>query len=153
MILKRIISHKSYFALNMMPIIDIVLLLIIFFVFVCRYIAAENFIIAVPDEATNALVDVVDNSNFITVSVWFDEFDRRYFCAVGSDIVDINDATAANEITALINDSVDRIGEDAIVNVRMEKGIIFSDYSSVIAAISNSRAEDLYIAAFDKQKD
>ena len=153
MILKRLISHKSYFVLNMMPIIDIVLLLIIFFVFVCRYIAAENFIIAVPDEATNALVEVIDNSNFITVSVWFDEFDRRYFCAVGADIVDITGSADITEITALINNSVDRIGENAVVNVRMDKSIMFRDYSSVIAAISNSRAEDLYIAAFDKQKD
>ncbi len=34
---------------NMTPIIDIVFLLIIFFLVVCQFIEAENFPVAVPD--------------------------------------------------------------------------------------------------------
>ena len=51
MLLKKVIHFKSYLTFNMTPVIDIVFLLIIFFVFTFRYITAENFTIIVPDEA------------------------------------------------------------------------------------------------------
>ncbi len=153
MLLKRIREHKSYFTLNMMPIIDIVMLLIIFFVFVCRYIAAENFAIRVPDEATNALAETDETAKFITVSVWFDEFDIRYFCAVGAEVFDITGGVDITEITAAINASAVRAGDEAVVNIRMDKDMVFRQYSDIITAISNSTAEDLHIAAFDRIKD
>ena len=42
-------SREESGSFNMTPIIDIVFLLIIFFLVVCQFIEAENFPVAVPD--------------------------------------------------------------------------------------------------------
>jgi biopolymer transport protein ExbD len=153
MLLKRIREQKAYFAFNMMPIIDIVLLLIIFFIFVCRYIAAENFVILVPDEATNAISDVTENPGLVTVSVWFDHDEDLLYCAVGTEIVDVTEGVDMTRVISLINGRIAEKGENAIVSLRMNKDLVFAQYSDIIKAISNSNATDISIAAFEDQKD
>ncbi|MFI4910730.1 MAG: biopolymer transporter ExbD [Sedimentisphaeraceae bacterium JB056] len=153
MLLKRLREHKGYFTFNMMPIIDIVLLLIIFFMFVCRYIAAENFAIRVPDEATNAITDATETPGFVTVSVWFDEDEDLLYCAVGVEVMDITDGVDITAIVELINSNITDDVENAIVNLRMNQELVFSQYADVIKAISNSNATDLSIAAFEDVKD
>ncbi len=150
--LTRVREHKSYLVFNMMPIIDIVLLLIIFFMFVCRYIAAENFAVRVPDEATNALNET-ESSDFVTVSVWFDDFEDRLYCAIGAESVDITEGADVMDLASKINTRAADVGEDAVVNLRMNEELVFQQYEDVIKAISISNAKDLSIAAFEKKKE
>jgi biopolymer transport protein ExbD len=152
MLLKRIREHKGYFTFNMMPIIDIVMLLIIFFMFVCRYIEAENFAILVPDEATNAITDEQD-PGFITVSVWLDDYEDLFYCAVGAEVIDITDGVDITSVMSLINGRIDEDNENTIVNLRMNRDIRFNRYSDIIKAISASNATDIAIAALDDSKD
>jgi len=54
---------------NMTPIIDIVFLLIIFFLVVCQFIEAENFPVAVPDGCEFAQSDPEPGAQVTTVTV------------------------------------------------------------------------------------
>lgn len=152
MILKRLLQTKSYIAFNMMPIIDIILLLIIFFIFTVRYIAAENFTIEVPEDVPNALSDEDAGSNFITLSVWYDDFERMRFCAVGADVVDITEGINTGRLVELINSYAENIEGNAVVNLRMQKSMEFAQYSGIIQAISLSNATDISIAAFEQEQ-
>ncbi len=153
MLLKRVIHFKSYLTFNMMPIIDIVLLLIIFFMFVCRYIAAENFDISVPDEATYALTDETEMPNLITLSVWYDDYEEQLLCAVGSDIIDITDGIDTARLVELINQYCEKLETgSAVINLRMNKDMVFKDYSGIITAVSLSNVKELSIAAMEEKQ-
>ena len=56
-------------SFNMTPIIDIVFLLIIFFLVVCQFIEAENFPVTVPDDCEFAQSDSEPGGQVTTVTV------------------------------------------------------------------------------------
>ncbi len=148
MLLKKVIHFKSYLSFSMTPVIDIVFLLIIFFVFTFRYIAAENFAITVPDEATHALTDIAQRTDSITLSVWYDDDLEQLLCAVGADIVDITDGVDTARVVGLINQYCQSLQTDsAVINLRMNKDMVFKDYSALINAVSLSDVKELSIAA------
>jgi len=69
-------------AFNMTPIIDIVFLLIIFFLVVCQFIEAENFPVAVPDDCEFAQSDSEPGAQVTTVTVMKTGAERSAF-AIG----------------------------------------------------------------------
>jgi len=77
-------------AFNITPIIDIVFLLMIFFMVVARFIEAENFDVEVPDNCEFAERDEQQRGQITTVTVIkTDEADSKF--AVGSEIVAASD--------------------------------------------------------------
>jgi biopolymer transport protein ExbD len=153
MLLKKLISFKGYLTFNITPVIDIVFLLIIFFIFAFRYITAENFAIIVPDEASNAIIDVQQRASFITLSVWYDDDNEQFFCAVGSDVVDVTDKFDTTAIVALINQYCEKLNtKKAVVNLRINRDMVFKNYSDVLNAVSLSNVTELSIAALEDQQ-
>jgi len=77
---------NSVQSFNMTPIIDIVFLLIIFFLVVCQFIEAENFPVTVPDNCQFAQSEPDPGAQLTTVTVMKTTEDEVDF-AVGSEKV------------------------------------------------------------------
>ena len=137
---------------NMTPIIDIVFLLIIFFMIVCSFIVAENFDVTVPDQISSAQPADVDGPQTTTVTVMFDETGQIAF-AVGSEMIT---ASSISNIPLAIAVAIDRQLETVsepkrIVSLRIDKNIPYSHSQYALAGISQSSATDIMLAV-TKQK-
>ena len=57
-------------SFNMTPMIDVVFLLIVFFMLICQFISQDNERLAVPDNCSTAIDDPVNMENEIVIQVW-----------------------------------------------------------------------------------
>lgn len=138
---------------NMTPIIDVVFLLIIFFMLVCQFIVAENFEVSVPDQIATA-ADGDDAAELTTtVTVMFTEDDSVAY-AVGSEVID---AESGADLPAAIAEAIDvqlknlPIGS-RVVSLRIDKDICYRDSQYAIAGISRSTATDIKLAALKERQ-
>jgi biopolymer transport protein ExbD len=137
---------------DMTPIIDIVFLLIIFFLLVCQFIVAENFEVTVPDDISSAQPAPAADQQITTVTVMPADTGRPVY-AVGSEIIatgsaeDISYAIAGEIDTQLQHLPYER----RVVCLRIDKDICFGDSQYALAGISQSSATDMKLAV-TKQK-
>jgi biopolymer transport protein ExbD len=149
----KITDRKTHIGpFNMTPIIDIVFLLIIFFMLVCQFIVAENFQVAVPDNISSAQPPESAGDKTTTVTVMFDENSVPTY-AVGSRIIS---ASTGPEITAAIAAAVDTHMQNLpidkrVVSLRTDKKIPFGNAKYALAGIGQSSATDIKWAV-NKQK-
>jgi biopolymer transport protein ExbD len=133
-------------SFNMTPVIDIVFLLIIFFMIVCQFIAAENFQVTVPDDiSAGQQSDELDDKT-TTVTVMLSDDGVSY--AVGSEVIVFSDGEIIAEVIAaaidrqLTNLPIDR----RVVALRVDKQVVFKDSQHAIAGISGSSATDIKLS-------
>ena len=138
---------------NMTPVIDIVFLLIIFFMLVCQFIVAENFEVAVPDGITTAAPDDADDDQITTVTVMFDE-NRGVGYAVGAEQIETtNSADISSAIAARINKQLQNLPPNRrVVCLRVDKDICFADSQSAIVGVSQSTATDMKLAVVNHKQ-
>ncbi len=55
---------------NMTPMIDVVFLLIVFFMLICQFISQDEELVSVPDDCETAVIDKVSKENEIEILVW-----------------------------------------------------------------------------------
>jgi len=129
---------------DMTPIIDVVFLLIIFFMLVCQFIAAENFEVAVPDKITAAMPSQTDADQLTTVTVMQDENGAVAY-AVGPDVLPAVDGeTMVLAIAASIDRKLANLPrEKRVVSLRCDKDITFKHAKYALAGISQSSATDI----------
>ena len=139
-------------SFNMTPIIDIVFLLIIFFLVVCKFIEAENFPVNVPDNCNYAQSATESQSGLTTVTV-MKTGDEEVGFAVGSQRVTASSRLAlVEELADLIDVRLkDSPAGRKIVTLRIDKDIYFSQAQYALAAIAASSATDVQLATM-KQK-
>ena len=134
----------------MTAVIDIVFLLIIFFLVVSKFIDTEDFPVTVPDGCEFALDDKSDLQTAALTVVGTDE--RRATFAVGSkEITPQNDA----ELPAIVERLVELIDmrlanlpqNSRIVTLRIDKDIPYSHAQYALAAVARSTATDIRLAA------
>ncbi|HEG42636.1 MAG TPA: hypothetical protein ENH94_01155 [Phycisphaerales bacterium] len=144
-----IIKEKTASAsFDMTPIIDIVFLLIIFFMLVCQFIAAENFQVTVPDQIDAANPHEADIDQLTTVTV-IARGEQAAAFAVGPDIIGTPET---ENITDLLTAAIDTRMETTnpnrrIINLRIDKSIPYSTTRIALEAISESSATDIKLAA------
>jgi len=137
---------------NITPVIDIVFLLVIFFMIVCQFIVAENFMVRVPDDISSGLRSEDHDAKITTVTVMgVDDGGVSY--AVGSEIVA---HSGSEHISESISEAIDRqfvhIPEDMrVVGLRVDKEIVFKDSQYAIAGISESSATDIKLSVIRKK--
>ncbi len=138
-------------SFNMTPIIDIVFLLIIFFLVVCRFIEAENFPVEVPDNCDLAQSATGPQTGLTTVTIM--KTDDGAGFAVGSKKVTASCHTGlVKQITQLIDARLQNLPDRRrIVTLRIDKDIYFADAQYALAAIAASTATDVKLATL-KQK-
>ncbi len=138
---------------NMTPMIDVVFLLIIFFMLVCQFIIAENFEVVVPDKIDNSLIKDSSTEKSSTVTAMLND-DGSVLYAVGSAKLADNDQDIATTLEDMINKNIEGLAKDGgkkIVNLRISDQMKFSDYKYVLIAVSKSNAQDMQLAVFKDQ--
>ncbi len=134
-------------SLNMTPIIDIVFLLIIFFLVVCQFIEAENFPVTVPDGCEFAQSDSEPGAQVTTVTVMKTDKGKITF-AVGPEKIPASGYTSIVERLAELIDVRLRglPPERRVVTLRIDKGICFGEAQYALAAVAQSSATDIQLA-------
>ena len=149
----RIFDHQTGISrFNMTPIIDIVFLLIIFFLLVCQFIVAENFEVTVPDDISLAQPAPTADQQITTVTVMSTGTARCVY-AVGSEIITApSESSISYAIAAEIDTQLQHLPrEGRVVCLRIDKDICFRDSQYAHAGISQSTATDMKQAG-TKQK-
>ncbi|AQQ70194.1 protein TolR [Limihaloglobus sulfuriphilus] len=145
---------QPFAAINLTPMIDVVFLLIIFFMVVCQFIQSENFEISVPENIDKARTPADIDDQVVTVSVQAMPGGRAVY-AVGSEVISPQD-----DIFRLIESMTDSLNQSfdtetpgkRIVNMRMSKDLTFAEYKAALAAVASSKAGDIQLAVLKDQK-
>jgi biopolymer transport protein ExbD len=141
-------------GLNMTPVIDIVFLLIVFFLVVCRFIEAENFPVSVPDDCQFARSDPEARAEAATVTVMKTAGGEIAF-AVGSERIQaLGNADGMVERLARLIDVrlKDLPAGRRLVSLRVDRGICFAEAQYALAAVAASRATDIQLAALKDKR-
>ncbi len=141
-------------GINLTPIIDIVFLLIIFFLVVCQFIEAENFPVAVPEDCRFARGETEPGAQVTTVTVMRTAGHGVGF-AVGSQALSPSpDADGLVERLARLIDArlSDLTGKRRVVTLRIDKDICFADAQYALAAIAASSATDVKLAVLKEKQ-
>jgi biopolymer transport protein ExbD len=136
----------------MTPIIDIVFLLIIFFLVVCQFIEAENFPVAVPDGCEFAQSESDHRPQLTTVSVV--ETDEESYFAVGSEKISVSGhSDIVDKLAELIDARLKDLPLGArIVTLRIDKDICFAEAQYVLAGVAASSATNIRLAALKNER-
>ena len=134
-------------SFNMTPLIDVVFLPIIFFLVVCRFIEAENFPVAVPDDCESAGSGIETGSAGTTVTVMRTDEGGSVF-AVGSERIELSEGSDLTEqIVRLVDISLGNLRSDQrLVTLRVDREVCFSDAQYALAAVAQSSATDIQLA-------
>ena len=128
----------------MTPIIDVVFLLIIFFMLVAQFIVAEQYKVSVPDAIKTARAQDAEKDRPLTITVMGNP-QRGITCAVGAEklaVVDGKDMKML--IVSSINDYLAKSkSANKTVRLRCDRAVPFGQVKYVLAGISQSRAENL----------
>ncbi len=138
---------------NMTPVIDIVFLLIIFFLVVSQFIEAENFPVTVPDDCEFAQSDADSRRQVTTVTVMKTTSERSDF-AVGSEKIAVsNYADIAEKLARLIDARLKDLPADhRVVTLRIDRDVRFAEYQYALAGVAASSATDIKLAALKDKR-
>ena len=140
-------------SFNMTPIIDIVFLLIIFFLVVCQFIEAENFPVAVPDGCEFAQSEPEPGTQVTTVTVMRTTKERSCFAVGPEKIVASSYADVVERIAELIDVRLkDLSPESRVVTLRIDKDVYFSEAQYALAGVAASTATDIQLAALRNKR-
>ena len=139
-------------SFNMTPLIDIVFLLIIFFVVVSTFIEAENFAVMVPDDCDEAIQVVNDSGAFVTVTVMADSNGGLF--AVGGERIESSDGAQLSEtLLRMIDEQLGGLASDErVVALRIDGEVPFSLAQYALIATSRSIATDIQLAVLQYRR-
>jgi len=137
----------------MTPIIDIVFLLIIFFLVVCKFIEAENFSVNVPDDCRFAQSKTQHEGQVTTVTV-IKRAGRECDFAVGSEkIVSSDHSDIADRIAMLIDSQLNKLPvELRVVTLRIDEDVCFTQAQYALAGIAQSCARDIQLSVLKHKR-
>ena len=142
-------------SLNVIPVIDILFQLIIFFSLVCQFVDTENFPVNVPDNCNFAQNQPQDNTDAVTVTVMKSGDDKIDYAVGPEKISASNNQDITKKLTELIDaQSKNLPREKKVVTLRIDKDVCFDNAQYALAAIAQSTVPDIRLAAIrDKRAD
>ena len=123
---------------NMTAMIDIVFLLIIFFMLVCQFIAQENYELVIPDDCASAVVETLDD-DAVTVSVFSNDEGVAYAVRAKT--------FAASELANAISMETAK-KSNGLVHLRADKGLTYRDVQIALQALSKAGVQRVQLAAY-----
>ena len=139
-------------SFNMTPLIDIVFLLIIFFLVVFQFIEAENFPVSVPDKAEFAQSSAESDGAGATVTIMKTAEDKFEF-AVGAEKVEPGYAELTEKLTTLIDVRLADLPTDRkVVTLRIDRDVRFAQAQYALAAVAASEATDIQLAVLKTKR-
>ena len=135
-------------TLNVIPFVDVLFQLIIFFALACQFIATENLQVYVPDNCNFANIDDQREAQITTVTVMKDERGKSSF-AVGSQKVALSNYDETAEKVAELLDArlKDLPANSRVVTLRIDKDVPYAEAQYALAAVAKSTATDIRLAA------
>jgi biopolymer transport protein ExbD len=129
---------------DMTPIIDVVFLLIIFFMLVAQFIVAEQYKVSVPDDIKTAAPSEAEEKRSLTITVMPDQHEG-VICAIGGEkLSSVTGEDMKSLITSVINDYfAERKNAEKTVRLRCDRSIPFGQVKYILSGISESRAKNL----------
>lgn len=153
MIITRSNNKKNNTSLNVTPIIDIVFLLIIFFLLVCQFVEVENFPACVPDSCGFASEQTSADKNAIVLTVTKTNKGKAEFAIGTGKISSANKKELVANIAEVLDIRFEAIpARQRIVTLRSDKDICFEDVQYALAAIAQSSAANIQLAAFKEKQ-
>ncbi len=135
------------------PLIDIIFLLIIFFLVVSRFIEAENFPVSVPAGCDFAQNEEKQSGRVITVTIMKKQDGRSVFAVDSKRIVNVDYNKIAEQIAELLDSRMKNLpSERRVVTLRIDKKVVFSEAQYALAGIARSSATDIKLAALKKNQ-
>jgi biopolymer transport protein ExbD len=138
--------------------IDVVFLLIIFFMLICQYIVRENYKLVIPDDCPAALVPDHLDRNAITVSVVprpdTSQTNPDVLYAVRTKEFDPRQQNYDQQPEQLIDDMARQIAteaqrkQNALIYLRADKNLSYGDVQKALLALSQARIQKVQLAAF-----
>ena len=143
------ISQSFTIVPNMIPTIDILFQLVIFFMLACQFAVIEQFPISVPDECSFAMASGSDERAITMVTLMKSPSAGGIELAVGADkkIATEGGAMMATEIAELVNEKRNRV-----VCLRIAKDIPFEQSQYALKGVAQSAATDIQMSVL-KEKD
>lgn len=130
----------------MIPTIDILFQLVIFFILACQFAVVEQFPISVPDKCTAAKTAPQDQRNILTVTIMNAASGDGIECAVGNEkLADTDGKTLAASIAEKLNEKLTAVNQ-RIVCLRIAKDVPFGKTQYALAGVAQSSATDIQMA-------
>jgi biopolymer transport protein ExbD len=132
---------------NMIPTIDILFQLVIFFMLACQFAVVEQFPIPVPDNCFAAKIPE-ERAQKVTIVTLMKSSSGELELAVGPEKITAADGKAMSaEIASLINDSIrNQPPQNRIVSLRIAKDIPFEQSQYAIKGVAISEATDIQMS-------
>lgn len=151
--ISRFSSSDKWASFNMTPVIDIVFLLIIFFLVVCQFIETEDFSVTVPDDCQFAMGDLERQGRLTTVTVMKTVEEKSEFVVGSEKITALSYTDIVEKIAELIDANLKDLPlKDRIVTLRIDKDICFDEAQYALAGIAASSATDVKLAALREKR-
>ena len=159
---------------NLTPMIDVVFLLMIFFMMICQFIVQENYRLVIPDDCTTAVVPDRLDRNAITVSVFpnpalqrripsLDSTTRQdhkaVLYAVRAYQYDPHSPVYREDPQQLLADMSTRIANeskrkaDPLVHLRADKDLSYGDVQKALQVLAMAGISKVQLAAFRSEQD
>lgn len=144
----------------MTPMIDIVFLLIIFFMLVCQFITQENYQLVIPDDCPAAIVPDQLDRNAVIVSAFpnplapLSSESASVIYAVHSQRFDPQSPAYRDNPSRLLTDITNKIITEAalksqpLVHLRAHRGLTYRDVQPTLIALSRAGITRVQLAAF-----
>ncbi len=154
---------------NLTPMIDVVFILITFFMLICRSIGQENYKLLIPDRCTHAVTPDQPDRNAITVSVVpksqpggrqvgdADETDAVIYAVRAREYDPQAEPYRADEqlllddMTKQIAAEAERKG-DSLVYLRADRNITYGHVQNALLALSRAKIKTVHLAAYRRQE-
>ena len=131
---------------NMTAMIDIVFLLIIFFMLVCQFITRENYSLILPDACPSAVVDDTHDESAVTVSVFKDSGDGLTYAVRGLRFMG-TDVNLVSEMSREIRFETGR-KKDTVVHLRADGELSYVEVQTALKALARAGVERVQLAAY-----
>jgi biopolymer transport protein ExbD len=130
--------QQAEIGFDLTPFVDVIFLLIIFFMLVCQFFADELFDVSLPDKI--ASVEEFESRPLLTITIM--QKDGRVSYAAGADILPGNEPQLLERMIASAIDSRQvKAGQEKIICLRCDKQVPFAQVRPVLEGIAKSSAE------------
>jgi biopolymer transport protein ExbD len=134
-------------SLNVIPFIDILFQLIIFFVLACQLIDTKNLQVSVPDNCNFANIDDLREAQITTVTVMKNGRDKSEF-AIGMEKIPASDyREVPTKLAGLIDGRLKQLPtSNKTITLRIDKDVPYSEAQYALAGIAKSNASEIRLA-------
>jgi biopolymer transport protein ExbD len=136
-------------TLNVIPLVDILFLLIIFFSLMGQLLETDNLSIALPGGCNFAADDNQVRSQITTLTLIRDQRGKSDFTVGSQKIEASNYNEIVNRVAELLDSRLKELpAESKVVTLRIDKDVPYSEAQYALAGIAKSSATDIRLAAF-----